>query len=54
MTNTAEERKSDEIVAARIRFACNSLGISVADAEDMAQRAIVSRAKANLKTGPDN
>jgi hypothetical protein len=54
MTDTVGKRQSDEIVSERIRFACNSLGISVADAEDMAQRAIVSRARANIKIGPDD
>ena len=54
MTDTVEKRQSDEIVSERIRFACNSLGMSAADADNMAQRAIVSRAKANVKIGPDD
>ncbi len=54
MTDTAEKRQSDEIVSERIRFACNSLGMSDADADNMAQRAIASRAKTNFKIGPDD
>lgn len=52
MTNTAVKRQSDEIVAERIRFACNSLGMSAADADDMAQRTVVSQTKTTLKIGP--
>ncbi len=52
MTDTAEKRQSDEIVTERIRFACNSLGMSDADADDMAQRAIASRAKADITMDP--
>lgn len=54
MTDTAEKRQSDEIVSERIRFACNSLGMSDADADNMAQRAIVSRAKTNVKIGQED
>ncbi len=52
MTGTVGKRQSDEIVSERIRFACNSLGMSDADADDMAHRAIVSRAKADIKMDP--
>jgi hypothetical protein len=52
MTDSVEEKQSDEIVTERIRFACNSLGMSEADADEMAQRAIASRAKADIKTDP--
>ena len=51
MTDTIEERQSDEIVAERIRFACNSLGMSDADGHDMARRAIAKRAKAHTERG---
>ena len=54
MTETAEDRQSDEIVANRIRFACNSMGMSDADGQDMARRAVALRAKAHTKRGPDD
>lgn len=54
MTETAEERQSDEIVADRIRFACNSMGMSDVEGQDMARRAVALRAKAHTRTRPDD
>jgi hypothetical protein len=49
MTDTADKRQSDQVVSDRIRFACDSLGMSDADGQDMAQRAIAMRVKAHAK-----
>lgn len=54
MTETAEDRHSDEIVASRIRFACNSMGMSDVEGQDMARRAVALRAKAHIKRDPDD
>ena len=52
MTETAEDRQSDEIVANRIRFACDSMGMSDDEGQDMARRAVALRAKAHTRRGP--
>jgi hypothetical protein len=49
MTDTADKRQSDQVDSDRIRFACDSLGMSDADGQDMAQRAIAMRVKAHAK-----
>ncbi|WP_268944224.1 hypothetical protein [Paracoccus benzoatiresistens] len=54
MTEPEEDRQSDEIVANRIRFACNSMGMSDVEGQDMARRAVALRAKAHAKRGPDD
>ncbi|MFC3289616.1 hypothetical protein [Paracoccus aerius] len=54
MTETAKDRQSDEIVASRIRFACNSMGMSDIEGQDMARRAVALRAKAHTQRGPDD
>lgn len=54
MTETAEDRQSDEIVANRIRFACDSMGMSGVEGQDMARRAVALRAKAQAKSGADD
>lgn len=54
MTETAEDRQSDEIVASRIRFACNAMGMSDVEGQDMARRAVALRAKAHTKRTTDD
>ncbi len=54
MTETAKDRQSDEFVASRIRFACNSMGMSDIEGQDMARRAVALRAKAHTQRGPDD
>ncbi|WP_158248136.1 hypothetical protein [Paracoccus sp. SY] len=54
MTETAEDQQSDEVVAARVRFACNSMGMSDVEGQDMARRAVALRAKAHPRRDPDD
>lgn len=53
MTNTTEDRQSDKIIAERIRFACNSLGMADADGNDMARRVVATRAKSGTHKAGD-